>query len=54
MKKKTAEENVLQVQTLAAYALMIGILVLCIFQMPKIVAFLQEYGDMMKAALPVR
>ena len=54
MKKKTTEENVLRVQTLMAYALMIGILVLCIFQMPKITAFLQEYGDMMKAALPVR
>lgn len=37
-----------------AYALLIGIFVICLFQMPKIAAFLQEYGDMMKAALPVR
>ncbi|MCB0596394.1 MAG: hypothetical protein H6557_30930 [Lewinellaceae bacterium] len=54
MKKKTTAENVLKAQTLMAYALMIGILVLCIFQMPKITAFLQEYGEMMKAAFPVR
>ncbi|MCO6488064.1 MAG: hypothetical protein J5I98_06575 [Phaeodactylibacter sp.] len=54
MKKKTTAENVLQLQTLFTYAVLIGVFVLCIFQMPKITAFLQEYGEMMKAALPVR
>ncbi len=54
MKKKTTAERVLTLQTALAYAVMIGIFVLCIFQMPKITSFLQEYGDMMKAALPVR
>ncbi len=54
MKKETTTENVLRVQTLLMYALLIGIFVICIYQMPKITAFLQEYGDVMKAALPAR
>lgn len=54
MKKETTSENVLQVQTLLVYVLLVGVFVLCVYQMPKIMAFLQEYGDAMKAALPVQ
>lgn len=54
MKKKTTAENVLRAQTAIIYAVMIGIFILCLYQMPRITSFLQEYGDMMKAAMPVR
>ncbi len=53
MKKRITPQQVLAWQTYIVYGLLLAILALCLYQLPDIKSFFQEYGNSMKAAFPI-
>jgi len=52
MKKQITPTQILQWQTAAVYAILLAVLIVCLYQLPEIAEFFKSYGTQMKAAFP--
>jgi hypothetical protein len=52
MKKQITPTQILQWQTAAVYAILLAVLIVCLYQLPEIAEFFKSYSIQMKAAFP--